>query len=140
MYYLWANNHELIIIVIVLEEYMKKAGWQNWINLILGVALFTVPWLTPHNLPADKVELVNWNFWILGAVVVISASSALRDLQPWEEWANLFVAFWLIVSPWIIGFVEESNLMLNSILLGLTIGVLSAMALPVAQRLQHPQH
>ena len=116
---------------------MKKAQWENWVNFALGVWLFITPWIMSHNLMSDTAVMVNWNAWIAGAVVAITAGLALQDLRPWEEWVNLALGAWMILSPWIFGYAAERGLMWNSIVVGLAIAVFSGLALPVAQKLQH---
>jgi len=77
-----------------------------------------------------------WNFWIVGAIVFVSAAFALQDIKPWEEWTNLLAGLWLIISPWMFGYANQSNLLWNSLIVGLAVSVFSGMALPIAQRRQ----
>lgn len=118
---------------------MKKVQFENWLSLLLGVWFFMTPWLVTHNLSEAQTSLINWNAWLVGAAVIISASLALQSLKPWEEWANLILGVWLILSPWILGYAAEKGLLWNSIIVGLAITVLSGLALPEAQKLQQRQ-
>ena len=118
---------------------MRKAGLPNRINLLLGLGLFISPWLIPYNLAPTTTVLTNWNFWIVGLVIVILAGMATQDLYPWEERVNIVLGLWLMLSPWVLGYAVESSLMLNSLLLGLAIAVLAAMALTKTRKLQHKQ-
>lgn len=119
---------------------MKKAYWQNWMNIFLGVALFIMPWTLDYKLTEKNVELINFNFWIVGLVVVIIAASALRNLKPFYEWVNVILGTWMFLSPLVLGFPKESSHMLNSMLLGLTIAIVSGISLPKAWKLQHHGH
>ena len=114
---------------------MIKSQWQNWINLILGFGIFSMPWSQGHPLAINNALIINYNFWLVGLVVTLSSALALKDLKPWEEWVNMILGVWLMLSPWALGYMNESSLMLNSFILGLSVAVLSAMALPVAQGL-----
>ncbi len=114
----------------------KKAEWENWFNLALGIWLFMTPWLMPHNLSSEIAMTMNWNFWIVGAIVAITAGLALRDLQPWEEWVNLALGIYVFLSPVFFGYAEERGLMLNSVVVGLAIAVFAGLAIPIAQKLQ----
>jgi hypothetical protein len=117
------------------EKIMNKADWENWITLVLGIWLFFVPWTIPTEaLAASVVSLASWNFWIVGAVIAVSAGMALDELKPWEEWVNLALGLWLVICPWVIGFTPAKGLMLNALIVGAGVMVFSGIALPVAQR------
>lgn len=113
---------------------------QNWINVVLGIWLFLSPWVlaSPVDTSTGAIALASWNFWIVGAIVAISAGMALQDLQPWEEWVNLVLAVWLFFSPWILGFSMATGFLWNALLVGVIVAVTSGFALPVANRM-HPE-
>ena len=115
-----------------------ESQWGNWINLILGAWFFATPWAFDYgfNLSDRTILLANINAWVVGTVVVVSAVSAISDLKPWEEWVNLILGIWLIFSPFIIGTNEQSNLMWNSVIVGVLIAVISGIELPMARKLQ----
>jgi hypothetical protein len=118
---------------------MNKADWENWISMVLGIWLFFVPWIFPSTALAASVgNLADWNFWIVGVVVAVSSGMALDELKPWEEWTNLVLGFWLLISPWVLNFAAAQNLMLNAVILGGGIMVFSGIALPAA--LKNAQH
>lgn len=116
---------------------MKKAGIPNWINFVLGTAIFITPWIIPYNLPARDELVISWNFWIVGGGILISAGSALTYFQAWEQWINTILGVWLFISPWMLKYTNEKYLLLNAMILGLTIAVLGTMSLSKARRLQH---
>lgn len=116
---------------------MNQAKWENWTNLVLGIWFFITPWIIPSALEGRALQIAGWNSWVVGAVVAISAGLALQDLKPWEEWVNLVLGVWIVLSPWIFGYVTETGLLWNSVIVGAVIAVLSGFALPVAQKLQH---
>lgn len=43
----------------------------------------------------------------------------------WEEWVNVVLGVWLILSPWILGFSGMTNAMWNAVIVGLLVGVLA---------------
>jgi len=114
----------------------KKTTWEDFVNLMLGAWIFFIPWFVNHNLPDLVMSGAMWNFWIVGAIVFFSATLALQNIKPWEEWTNLTAGAWLILSPWMFGYASQSTLLWNSIIVGLTVSVLSALALPIAQKRQ----
>ena len=92
-------------------------------NLILGGILFISPWL--FSLPAG-VELRN--AFISGIVIVVLSIAALAAFAVWEEWLNLIVGLWLIVSPWVLKF-QGTHAMWVDIVIGIIVAVLAAIEL-----------
>ncbi len=112
----------------------KNANWENWLNLVMGAWVFIIPWSVPHSMTSLSGSGAMWNFWIVGAVVVVSAALALQEIKPWEEWINLIAGIWLLLSPWLYGYASQSNLLWNSVFFGLAIAILSGLALLIAQK------
>ncbi|MEN2982872.1 MAG: SPW repeat protein [Thermus sp.] len=48
----------------------------------------------------------------------------------WQDWVNLVLGVWLILSPWLLGFSGLTNATWNAILVGILVG---ALALSVAR-------
>lgn len=116
---------------------MNNAKWENWTNLALGIWLLFTPRFFTNSLATDVTMRMNLNFWIVGAAIAVSAGLALRNLKPWEEWANLILGGWMIISPWVFGYTIERGLLWNSLLIGAVVATLSGIAIPIAQKLQH---
>lgn len=114
----------------------KNQNTRDWINLALGVWLFFSPWSFTNHLSTETATYASWNLWIVGAAVAISAGIALRDFKPWEEWVNLALGIWVLLSPWMLGYARQTNLMWNSIIIGAAIAIISGLSLPVARKLQ----
>lgn len=113
------------------REIMKNADWENVVNLVLGVWLFVSPWSVPHGAMTSAAVAADWNFWIVGIIVAVSAGMALQDIKPWEEWLDLVLGVWMFLSPWILGFSKHNALFINALIVGGIITVLSALALQV---------
>lgn len=77
-------------------------------NLILGGILFFSPWL--FKLPAGAESQ---NALISGIVIVVLSLAALAAFAVWEEWLNLIVGLWLIVSPWVLKFQGTSAMRID---------------------------
>lgn len=75
-------------------------NWQDSASLILGLWLIASPWM----LGFAGMQLAMWNAVLFGALITIMALMALVDFHEWEEWTDLVIGAWLIVSPWILGF------------------------------------
>jgi len=68
-------------------------------NLLLAALLFASPWLFRLTNGPGKMDL-----WATAAVIAIISLAAMIAYKDWEEWANLLLGLWLIVSPWLLGF------------------------------------
>jgi len=98
---------------------MKR--WQDWTNLVLGLWLVVSPWV----LAFSQNGAALWNALIVGAIFVVLSLLALADAKPWEEWSELVVALWLLVSPWVLGYSALSAAMWNAVIVAVIVGVLA---------------
>jgi len=109
----------------------NASNWQDGINLIVGCWLFISPWVLGFaGQPAPA-----WNAWIFGAVVALVSLAALSRFTPWEEWLNVALGVWLLISPWVLGFAATAPLMWNFVIIGIVVGVLA-----LWEGLQNRQH
>lgn len=99
--------------------------WRDIVNLVLGAWLF----ISPLVLAAPPIHTVAWNAYLMGAIIVIAAICALAAFQPWEEWLNLVVGVWLLVSPWVMGVPVAGALVWSNVVVGVVVGVLAAWTL-----------
>jgi len=97
-----------------------RSFWQDWTNIGLGAWLFVSPWVLGY----EPVRAAAWNSWIFGILIVAVSLSAVILYAPWEEWANVLFAVWLLVSPWLMGFAsaETSAALWNHVGVGLLVG------------------
>jgi SPW repeat len=63
--------------------------------------------------------------------------AAVVAFSSWEEWANLLVGIWLIISPWMLGFAHTSA-MHFSIGVGAAVTFLAALELWLVYDATHP--
>lgn len=75
-------------------------NWQDAVALILGVVLIASPWIMGF----AGVSVAMWNAVLLGALIVLMAVMAIVNFHEWEEWADIAIGLWLVVSPWALGF------------------------------------
>lgn len=106
------------------DTLMGRRKAQDWANVILAACLFVSPWVI--GFAADMMP--SWNAWIVGVIIGAMALAAISTFAEWEEWANLVLGLWLIVSPWILGFAANVNAMWTSIILGLLVAAVSIWA------------
>ncbi|MFL5098111.1 MAG: SPW repeat protein [Xanthobacteraceae bacterium] len=69
--------------------------WEDWCDWGLGIWLMLSPWvlLFEYDTPATR------NAVIAGFLVVAAEALTLSMFQVWEEWINVALGAWLIVSP-----------------------------------------
>jgi hypothetical protein len=95
--------------------------WRDIANLILGLWLAISPWALSYMSDATAA----WNALVVGIVVAVAAAAALVAFHKWEEWVNVALAAWLIISPFVLGYAMLSHAMSNQIVVGLAIGILA---------------
>jgi len=92
-------------------------------NLLLGGILFISPWLFSLS-GGTQSE----NAFVSGVVIVVLSIAALAAFAVWEEWLNLIVGLWLIVSPWVLKF-QGTRAMHVDMAIGIIVAVLAAIEL-----------
>src|SRR3977135_2657106 len=108
-----------------------EAAMDNWsnaklcdvANLILGAILFFSPWMFGFD-----AGNASQNAHIAGLVIAVLAVAALAAFAIWEEWLNLIVGLWTLVSPWILGF-QGTTAMTVHVIIGAAVAVLAAVQL-----------
>ena len=104
---------------------------ENWTNarlcdvanLILGAILFFSPWM--FGFDAGRASE---NANIAGIAIAALAIAALAAFAIWEEWLNLIVGLWTLVSPWILGF-QGTTAMTVHVAIGAAVAILAAIEL-----------
>jgi hypothetical protein len=95
--------------------------WRDVVNLILGIWLAVSPAVLSYieeTVPAANVTLV-------GIVIAVAAAAALLWFHMWEEWVNVALAAWLIVSPFLLDYSTHAYALWNQIVCGLLVGGLA---------------
>jgi hypothetical protein len=85
-------------------------------NLILGALLIFCSWKFGF-----AAEPQSANALLTGIVLAAVSTAALTTFAVWEEWLNLVVGLWLIVSPWVLDFQS-----IEAVRIEYTIGVVVA--------------
>ena len=118
---------------------MKK-HWQDWGNLVLGLWILVSPWVlqltTAVGAEATGGAVNNaatWNLALVGIAVAALAVAAIFAFQAWEEWTNVGLGVWLLISPWALGFSSSALLMWNAVIAGALIAVLAGWAIAPPQ-------
>lgn len=80
-------------------------NWQDATCLVLGLWLIVSPWV----LGFSAMQWAVWNAVVLGIIVVLMALAELIEFHDWEEWTDMVIGCWLIISPWLLGFASEAG-------------------------------
>jgi SPW repeat len=96
-------------------------------NLILGAILFFSPWIFGFD-----AGTVSRNAMIAGIVIFVIAIAALWAFAVWEEWLNLIVGLWVLVSPWVLKFHGTGHHATTvHVVIGILVAVLAAIELVI---------
>ena len=95
--------------------------YRDAANLILGLWLAISPWALSYMTEATPAL----NAYIVGVIIAVAAAAALISFHKWEEWVNVALAAWLIVSPFVLDFASHANALWNQIIVGLLVGALA---------------
>ena len=66
-------------------------------------------------------------------MIAVLAIAALAAFAVWEEWLNLIVGLWTLVSPWVLGF-QGTTAMTVHVIVGAAVAILAAIELLAAAR------
>ena len=92
------------------------------LNLFLGVVLFFSP-LFVFAPGAQSTDA-----YVCGIIIFVLSIAALSAYAGWEEWLNLSVGLWLIISPWVLNF-AGTTAMSVVIAIGIIVAVIAAIEL-----------
>lgn len=97
-----------------------RRQWQDWAQLALGVWLF----FSPFFLHYTDVNNAAMNAYLIGIAIAVLSVAELYVHRRWEEWVNLLLGIWLIISPWLLGYNTMRGPTQNAVVLGLIMIVL----------------
>ncbi|WP_051310637.1 SPW repeat protein [Bradyrhizobium sp. Cp5.3] len=101
-------------------------------NLFLAAVLFISPWLFKLTISQGRIDI-----WVTSAIIGILSLAAIIAYRDWEEWINVLMGVWLIVSPWLLGFAHTRAMHL-SIGFGVVIVLLALLDLFLHYEKSHP--
>ena len=91
-----------------------------------GLVLFVSPWLFAYVNNDARLDL-----WVSGAAITAISVVAVVAFSNWEEWLKVLIGFWLIASPWVLGFTHTRAMHL-SIGLGAMVAFMAFLELWIA--------
>ena len=69
------------------------------------------------------------NACVSGIVIGAVATAALTKLAEWEEWINLLLGVWVLVSPWVLSFSAQTTARWAHVGIGLIVAVMADLRL-----------
>jgi hypothetical protein len=100
---------------------MRMKHWQDPVNALLAAWLILSPWAVGF----QAEQLATWNFVSVGALLLAAALGAIFLPHAWEEWVEVALGAWLVVSPWLLGFSGIALATQNAVFTGLVVVVMS---------------
>jgi hypothetical protein len=100
-------------------------AWEDWVSMGLGLVIALSPWLaqTPDN------QVATVNAMAVGALVIFVGAIELQLIRRWEEWCELALGAWLMVSPWVLGYSALGTLTAMHVVLGALVAALALLEL-----------
>lgn len=90
--------------------------WEDWCDWALGIWLMLSPWVLLFEYDTAATR----NAVISGFVIICAEAVTLSRFQLWEEWINVTLGAWLVLSPWVLGIVSgaaRANFVITGLLI-----------------------
>jgi SPW repeat len=100
---------------------LKLKHWQDVVNAVLGVWLLASPWALAYQGETSAMG----NAVVVGIALAAAALGAILVPRAWEEWTELILGVWMIVSPWVLGFAAQQTAMITAVATGVVIAALA---------------
>jgi SPW repeat len=89
--------------------------WEDWIGALLGLWLLVSPMALQYGAMAAAQ-----NAFLVGFLLIVIEFVELTAFRAWEEWINVVLGAWLVVSPWVLGG-ASSTATANLVIVGLLV-------------------
>lgn len=116
------------------QNIISDAKWENWLNFFLGLWVMSLPWTIWRGFTPNAVNVISWNFFLVGLLVSVLSIITIRHLKSWTEWLIFLSGAWLFFSPWFLVYFNDGKLFWNSLIPGILISLFSGIAIPIAER------
>ena len=80
-------------------QFSLPKQWEDWCNWLLGIWLCISPWTLQFNLDSVATQATV----IPGLLIIVAEVVTLSVFRAWEEWINVILGAWLVISPWALG-------------------------------------
>ena len=94
--------------------------WQDWSSWALGIWLLLSPWALFYEYEPAALR----NALVVGVLIIVAEVVELSIFRDWEEWINVALGAWLLVSPWALG-IASTAARLNFMVVGALVLILA---------------
>jgi hypothetical protein len=94
--------------------------WEDWASWGLALWLLISPWAVDFSFETAATS----NAVVVGALLLALEVVTLSAFRTWEEWANVLVGAWLIVSPFVLS-VTSAGARVNFVVVGAVVVLLA---------------
>lgn len=117
-----------------LHHFHSKIKSESFLSAFIGFLVSFIPMTIGYGFLPNAVNVVSWNFTLTGVAVVLLSIITIRYIQSWCAWLILAAGVWLMLSPWLLGYTDNTSLLLSSTVFGFIITSCAASLIPKAQR------
>lgn len=117
-----------------LHHYHSKIKGESLLSALMGFLVSFIPMTIGYGFLPYEVNIISWNFTLTGISIVFLSIITIRYIQSWCAWLMLAGGAWLMLSPWLLGYTNNTILLLSSIIFGFIIASCAASLIPKAQR------
>lgn len=103
--------------------------WQDPLSAAAGVVILVSPWLAGYAMVQPALA----NAVIVGAFLFTGAIAAAVVGRPWAECGVAALGMWMLVSPWVLGFMDPTSIRI-AVVMGGVVLVLGGAALAAEWR------
>jgi hypothetical protein len=96
--------------------------WQDPLSAMAGVVILVSPWATGYAMAQPALA----NAVIVGALLLTGAVLAAVVGRPWAECGIAGLGTWLLLSPWVLGFVDAASIRVAVVMGGVVLLLASA--------------
>ena len=96
-----------------IARFSPPEDWEDWATLVLGLWSAASPWVLQLSDAAAMENLV-----AVGFLVIIGEIYTFYTPRIWEEWINIVLGAWLVVSSWMLG-ISDPRAIIDAIIVGL---------------------
>ena len=106
--------------------------WEDWFGMLLGVLIVVSPWFpmqaSQEAVDAERSAMI-LNTFVVGMLVFGLAQLEYVALQRWEEVGEIVLGLWLIASPFVFGYSDDTKLQIWHAILGGLVVLVGALQL-----------
>ena len=101
-------------------QFSLPRQWEDWCNWLLGIWLCISPWALRFDLEPTATRTAV----ISGILIILAELLTLSVYRAWEEWINVILGAWLVISPWALA-IAASTARNNLVVVGLLVTALA---------------